>query len=202
MNSLTWDLPTEGEEKEPVAEAILAEINGFHCGDRTHLKSFDDLKADGSTASGCWIYCGVMPDPEQNKANEREPKDKLGHGWGFSWPKDIRILYNRASAKPDGTPWSDRKQLLWWDSEQRRWTGDDRPDFKPERAPDAPAEPEKKGLDALDGTKPFTMHPDGRGWLYVSSGLKDGPLPTHFEAARVAGEESALRGAARQSARG
>jgi formate dehydrogenase major subunit len=25
------------------------------------------------------------------------------------------------------------------------------------------------------------MHPDGVGWIWVSSGLKDGPLPTHYE---------------------
>ena len=47
--------------------------------------------------------------------------------------------------------------------------------------PDHKAEPEKGGLDALDGDKPFGLHPDGRGWLYVSSGLKDGPLPAHYE---------------------
>jgi formate dehydrogenase major subunit len=25
------------------------------------------------------------------------------------------------------------------------------------------------------------MHPDGRGWIWVASGLKDGPLPAHYE---------------------
>ncbi len=25
------------------------------------------------------------------------------------------------------------------------------------------------------------MHPDGLGWIWVASGLKDGPLPTHYE---------------------
>ena len=29
--------------------------------------------------------------------------------------------------------------------------------------------------------KPFILHPDGVGWLFVTSGLKDGPLPTHYE---------------------
>jgi len=48
--------------------------------------------------------------------------------------------------------------------------------------PDAPADVENgKGVKALGGARPFTLHPDGVGWLYVPSGLKDGPLPTHYE---------------------
>jgi formate dehydrogenase major subunit len=180
LNALTWDLPmVEGDE--PDAEAVLAEINGFRSKSRKPLSSYEDLKADGTTACGCWIYSGVMPKPGQNKANIRKSHDLLGHGWGFSWPKDIRILYNRASAQPDGTPWSERKKLVWWDAEKQHWTGRDVSDFKKDLPPDHKAEPEKGGLEALDGDKPFGLHPDGRGWLYVSSGLKDGPLPAHFE---------------------
>jgi formate dehydrogenase major subunit len=181
MNALTWDLPTHGEVAEPDAEAVLAEINGYQWQSKLPLKSFEELKADGSTACGCWIYCGVMPESGKNVANARDSKDELGHGWGFAWPKDIRILYNRASAKPDGTPWSERKKLVWWDKKKKQWTGNDNSDFKKTMPPDHKAEPEKGGLDALDGDKPFGLHPDGRGWLFVSSGLKDGPLPAHFE---------------------
>jgi formate dehydrogenase major subunit len=123
-----------------------------------------------------------MPEEGRNRANERDSKDLLGHGWGFAWPKDTRIIYNRASAKPDGSPWSEEKKLVWWDAENKRWTGRDVSDFKKDIPPDHKAEPDKVGLEALDGDKPFVLHPDGRGWLYVSSGLKDGPLPTHFEA--------------------
>ena len=38
-------------------------------------------------------------------------------------------------------------------------------------------------MDAISGSDPFIMKPDGRGWLFVPKGLKDGPLPTHYEAA-------------------
>ncbi len=38
-------------------------------------------------------------------------------------------------------------------------------------------------MDAHSGTDPFIMKPDGKGWLFVPKGLKDGPLPTHYEAA-------------------
>jgi formate dehydrogenase major subunit len=116
-----------------------------------------------------------------NKANQREPKDYLGHGWGFSWPNDIRIIYNRASARPDGTPWSERKKLVWWDEEKNQWTGLDQPDFEKDMRPDYTASKDDKGTKGLAGDKPFILHPDGRGWLFVSSGLKDGPLPTHYE---------------------
>ncbi len=181
MNALTWDLPTHGRIAEPNAEAVVAEINGYKWQSKQLLKDYEELKPDGSTACGCWIYSGMMPQSGKNMANMRESKDELGHGWGFSWPKDVRILYNRASAKPDGTPWSERKKLLWWDAEKGSWTGLDNSDFKKTMPPDHKAEPEKGGLEALDGDKPFGMHPDGRGWLFVSSGLKDGPLPAHFE---------------------
>ncbi len=76
------------------------------------LNTFAELKADGSTASGCWIYSGVFGRDGVNKANSRKSRDYLGHGWGFAWPSDRRIIYNRASARPDGRPWSERKKLV------------------------------------------------------------------------------------------
>lgn len=36
-------------------------------------------------------------------------------------------------------------------------------------------------MDAIDGDSPFIMHSDGKGWLFAPSGVKDGPLPTHYE---------------------
>jgi formate dehydrogenase major subunit len=36
-------------------------------------------------------------------------------------------------------------------------------------------------MDALSGADPFIMMSDGKGWLFAPSGLRDGPLPTHYE---------------------
>jgi formate dehydrogenase major subunit len=36
-------------------------------------------------------------------------------------------------------------------------------------------------MDALGGNDPFIMEADGKCMLFVPSGLKDGPLPTHYE---------------------
>jgi formate dehydrogenase major subunit len=125
----------------------------------------------------------VFPEENRNRANERKPKDLLGHGWGFAWPNDCRIIYNRASARPDGQPWSERKKLVWWDPEQKKWTGSDVPDFTEDMDPATPSNlREGQGVKALGGARPFTLHQDGVGWLFVPSGLKDGPLPAHFEA--------------------
>ena len=93
------------------------------------IDGYPRLKADGSTASGAWIYSGVLGPDKINKANSRNSKDYLGHGWGFAWPGDRRIIYNRASASPTGEPWSERKKLIWWDQAQRKWTGIDHPGF-------------------------------------------------------------------------
>ncbi len=181
LNKLTWDYFTRGIHNEPSADHILQEINGRDLGTGKMVKRYQELKDDGSTASGCWIYAGVHPDEHTNKANKRESHNYLGHGWGFSWPSDIRILYNRASARPDGKPWSERKKLVWWDEEKQEWTGIDQPDFDKKKRPDYVPGPGVKGLDGIRGDKPFILHPDGMGWIWVPSGLKDGPLPTHYE---------------------
>jgi formate dehydrogenase major subunit len=181
LNALWWDYRTEGRHQEPDVEQILQEINGWTVADRKLVSGFTDLKSDGSTACGCWIYSGVFPEPGKNRANGREPAGPYGHGWGFAWPADRRILYNRASARPDGRPWSERKKLIWWDEEKGEWTGHDTPDFAKKKRPDYKPKKKAEGDDALSGTDPFLMHPDGVGWIWVPSGLKDGPLPAHYE---------------------
>ncbi|MDQ3812349.1 MAG: formate dehydrogenase, partial [Armatimonadota bacterium] len=136
----------------------------------------------GTTACGCWIYSGVFPEPGRNRARERKITDKpVQPEWGFAWPHNRRILYNRASADPQGRPWSQRKRYIWWDEEEQRWIGDDEPDFQPDKPPGYRPGPEAKGMDAIAGDEPFIMKPDGRGWLFAPGGAKDGPLPTHYE---------------------
>jgi formate dehydrogenase major subunit len=179
---LTWDYPTEGEIAEPDAEAVLAEING-HDADGKPLSSYQQLNDDGSTACGCWIYCGVYADGV-NQAARRKPgsrQDWVAAEWGWAWPANRRILYNRASADPDGKPWSERKALVWWDPAQRQWTGHDVPDFAPDKSPDYRPAEGATGPDALSGTDPFIMQADGKAWLFAPAGLVDGPLPVHYE---------------------
>ena len=179
--ALTWDYHTEGPHEEPSAEEVLQEINGYTVADRKLVPGFGALKADGSTACGAWIYSGVFPSANENRANQRASKDFYGHGWGFAWPSDRRILYNRASARPDGTPWSERKKLVWWDGTAKKWTGKDVPDFAATKPPDYVPDENAEGDEALAGDKPFILHADGLAWIWVPNGLADGPLPTHYE---------------------
>ncbi len=179
---LTWDYPTEGPLQEPSGEAVLREINGWD-GDGAALSSYTQLQDDGSTTCGCWIYCGVYAD-EVNQAARRKPRWEQNHvapEWGWVWPANRRIIYNRASADPDGNPWSERKRYVWWDAEQQKWTGDDVPDFVADRPPDHVPEEGATGPAALGGRDPFIMQTDGKAWLYVPTGLADGPLPAHYE---------------------
>jgi formate dehydrogenase major subunit len=178
--------PHERERGEPSQVKLLKEINGFYTADpSTHIAGFGDLKDDGSTTCASWIYCGVFPAPDRNLAARKEPDPPGQPGahlnWGFAWPANRRLLYNRASADPSGKPWSERKKWVWWDGS--RWTGYDVPDFAGTKPPTAAPQRGGIGLDALSGTDPFIMKGDGRGWLYVPSGLVDGPLPAHYEAA-------------------
>jgi formate dehydrogenase major subunit len=233
IQALTWDYvdPEANREwrikDEPSAALVLKEINGYVCatarrdGDNPPLKqakplpTFLLLNDDGSTASGAWIYTGVFAPTDKepqgrNRAANREGDDWVAQGWGFSWPANRRILYNRASADPKGDPWpkearlaaafapeppkddSKRKKhrgyVYWgqeWDEAQKKfvnkWIGVDVPDFPLLKAPDTPAKPGGVGIETHDGASPFIMKGDGKGWLYVPVGLVDGPMPAHYE---------------------
>jgi len=133
---LAWDYPYD-ESGEPDGAQVLREINGIGP-DGEALSAYTELKSDGSTSCGCWIYCGVYAD-EVNQARRRKPhweQDLVAAEWGWVWPANRRILYNRASAAPDGSPWSERKKYVWWDAEAGKWSGADVPDFVPDRPPD------------------------------------------------------------------
>jgi formate dehydrogenase major subunit len=187
IQALTWDYPLRGAREEPDPKAVLREINGWTVADGRQLKGFTEIKDDGTTACGGWMYCGIYPEADRNLARSRRPDGPDGPGshagWAFAWPANRRTLYNRASADPDGRPWSARKQMVWWDAADRKWTGNDVPDFEatkpPSYRPDWNRKPE--GMEALSGADPFIMEADGRIMLFVPSGLKDGPLPTHYE---------------------
>jgi formate dehydrogenase major subunit len=187
LQNLTWDYPLSDEKGEPDAEAVLKEMNGYTVADRKQIASFQKLKDDGSTASGAWLYCGIFPDDSTNKARSRKPDGPDGPGthleWAFAWPANRRNMYNRASADQEGRPWSERKKLMWWDEARGQWDGYDSLDFEPNKAPDYEPDwsQEPQGMDALDGKSAFIMIADGRASLFVPSGLKDGPLPTHYE---------------------
>ena len=182
---MTWDYEHEDERErrrgEPSAHKVLREINGYAVASGDHVASFADLRDDGSTACGGWIYSGVYPDAQTNRARSRKGDDWTSLQWGFAWPANRRMLYNRASADPDGKPWSERKQYVWWDEGRGEWTGVDVPDFPKNKAPDVPANPDGSGMDAHSGADPFIMQLDGKGQLFVAGALKDGPLPAHFE---------------------
>lgn len=170
-------------EGEPDMEKILKEINGYRTTDNTHVSGFSVLEDDGSTACGCWIYSGVFPEPERNRARSRisHTEDYTHPDWGFAWPHNRRIMYNRASADPQGKPWSERKKYIWWNESEGKWTGLDEPDFEPDKPPAYRATKTDEGMKAISGDAPFIMKPDGKGWLYAPMGTQDGPLPTHYE---------------------
>ena len=178
--------PKERQIGEPDPRKLLKEMNGYYSDDPSkHLPGFAVLADDGSTTCASWIYSGVFPAPDRNLAASKQPDPPGQPGaqlnWGFAWPANRRLLYNRASADPSGKPWSERKKWVWWDG--TKWTGYDVPDFVVNKPPNAKAKPGGIGLDAHSGTDPFIMKPDGVGWLYVPTGLVDGPLPTQYEPA-------------------
>ncbi|OGK82944.1 MAG: formate dehydrogenase-N subunit alpha, partial [Candidatus Rokubacteria bacterium GWA2_70_23] len=189
--ALTWDYG----DTHPDILKVLIEMNGVALEELKDkdgkvlykkgepLKSFADLRDDGTTASGIWIYTGATVADAEGKIVNRtagrkkaDDKDYLAHGWGWAWPANRRIIYNRAAADSAGKPWSEKKKLLWWDPEapsnvpdkKGKWVGLDVPDFNAFLAPDA------KG-----GDNPYIMRADGKGAFFGP--LLDGPFPEHYE---------------------
>ncbi|MDT7549021.1 MAG: formate dehydrogenase major subunit [Actinomycetota bacterium] len=185
LQRLTWDYPVD-ESGEPSAEAVLQEINGRHLtGEKAGqcLSAYTEMKSDGSTSGGCWIYTGVYADGV-NQSARRTPgqeQDWVAAQWGWAWPANRRQLYNRASADPDGKPWSERKAYISWDEQQGKWVGPDVPDFVPDKPPSYRPPDGAAGADGLAGDDPFVMQADGKAWLFAPGGVIDGPLPAHYE---------------------
>lgn len=184
---LAWDYPLHGARgDEPSADAVLKEINGYEVATGRPLSSYLEMKNDGSTLGGCWIYSGVYADGV-NQAARRKPRGEqsfVAPEWGWAWPANRRILYNRASADPDGKPWSERKAYVWWDPERGEhgeWTGDDVPDFEKTKPPTYRPPEGASGAEGLAGDDAFIMQGDGKASLFVPQGLVDGPMPTHYE---------------------
>src|SRR2546430_14623951 len=129
-------------------------------------------------AGGGWFSGGTAPEEEKTLPRGCNPDNYVALGGGFPGPANRHILYNRASADPEGKPWSERKKYMWWDPEhdngsgtKGRWVGYDVPDFPVTKAPSTKADSNGDGLDAHSGADPFTMNPEGRGRLYAPSGL-------------------------------
>ncbi|PLR96566.1 formate dehydrogenase-N subunit alpha [Bacillus sp. T33-2] len=169
VNALYWNY---GEGHHPDIDLVCKEINGYDLSTGKLVPGFGALKDDGTTSSGNWIYSGFYPEEGKNLAKRRDNKDTGGGNflnWSYSWPANRRILYNRASADLSGKPWSKEKAVIWWDDAQKKWVGNDVPDFVPAKAPADPG-----------GTSPFTMLKDGVGSIFAPT-LNDGPFPEHYE---------------------
>ena len=135
------------------------------------LENFGQLQDDGSTACGNWLHLGVYTEAGNN-AQRRSTSDATGlgmyHNWGFSWPANRRVMYNRASADAEGKAWDPTRPGIVWNGQ--KWVGDV-PDIKP----DSP--PGEYGA--------FIMNAEGVGRLFAPA-LNDGPFPEHYEAVEAA----------------
>lgn len=177
---MTWPY---ADPESPTPEEMAMEFNGRALADVTDpadqtkvlakrgelLASFAQLRDDGSTASGCWIFCGSWTQAG-NQMGRRDNSDPTGIGqtlgWAWAWPANRRVLYNRASCDVNGKPFDPSRKLVAWNG--RAWTGADIPDFKADEPPDK-------------GMSPFIMNPEGVARFFARDGMNEGPFPAHYE---------------------
>lgn len=166
---------------EPTAEELAKELNGRALTDLTdgegkvirkageQLSGFGEMRDDGSTLGGCWIYSGSWTE-EGNMMARRDSSDPTGIGqtlnWAWAWPANRRVLYNRASCDIEGKPFDPSRSLVHWNGV--KWTGADVPDFKANEPP-------------TDGMGPFIMNPEGVARFFAKGNMAEGPFPTHYE---------------------
>jgi formate dehydrogenase major subunit len=166
---------------DPDPEELAKEMNGRALADLTDattgavtkagtlLDGFAQLRDDGTTMSGCWIFTGCFTE-KGNQMARRDATDPREQGiapnWAWAWPANRRILYNRASADPEGKPWNPAKPVISWNG--TRWVGIDTPDYGPTVKPS-------------DGVGPFIMNAEGMGRLFARDQMGDGPFPEHYE---------------------
>ncbi len=178
--NLSWDYRIADS---PSPEELAMEYNGKALADLKDLKDptkvilkkgqqldgFAQLRDDGSTSCGCWLFSGSWTE-KGNMMARRDNYDPSGLGntlnWAFAWPANRRVLYNRASCDLSGKPWDPKRKLVYWDGS--KWTGADVPDFKPDSAPS-------------EGIDPFIMQPEGVGRLFALDKMAEGPFPEHYE---------------------
>jgi formate dehydrogenase major subunit len=176
--NLTWNYTNP---IDPDPEELAKEMNGRALADLKNadgavtarsgqlLDGFAQLRDDGTTASGCWIFSGCFTE-KGNQMARRDATDPREQGiapnWAWAWPANRRILYNRASADAAGKAWNPEKPIIQWDG--NRWVGVDVPDYGPTTKP-------------TDSVGPFIMNAEGLGRLFARDQLADGPFPEHYE---------------------
>ena len=168
--------------EEPEYEEVLKLINGFTWDSNATqgklVANMSKLKGDGSTACILWPVSGIFPEEGKNKSKLTGLEDPSGLGlypeWSFAWPVNRRIFYNRCSADAAGNPWNTDKVLVAWNG--AKWVANDVPDFSAKDSATGAAVPP-----AVSAGNPFIMLPNGKGRMFVPSGLNDGPLPEHYE---------------------
>ena len=155
---LTWNYP-----QEHMVEHIMREVNGYDLSTGKLLNGIGEIKDEGTTNSGMWIYAGVMREGGVHMAKRRGQDDPgnmgIYPGYGWVWLDNIHLLYNRASCDENGNPINPDKKIIWWDVAAKMWKGYDRPDVGSlTAAPNTPA-----------GQKPFRMVGEGVGRIFAAS---------------------------------
>jgi formate dehydrogenase major subunit len=167
--NLTWNYSLA---PNPPLSEVARELNGRDLTTGQQLPGFAALKDDGSTSCGNWIWSGSWTEAGA-QSQRRDPTDPSGLGihpnWAWNWPMNRRVLYNRASCDVSGKPWDPSRALVWWNEEQKKWVGNDVPDFKPDSPP-------------KDHMGPFIMNAEGVGRIFAPlAAFADGPFPEFYE---------------------
>jgi formate dehydrogenase major subunit len=199
LASLAW--PAGPLLTGTTTEKIAKECNGYALAPFTsasggvayvageQLNTFFHTESTGTTACGNWLFCGTWQkalnartgnyNQMRNRRNIDDHPKKIGifRDWGYSWPVNRRIIYNRASVYQSGPnmglPLNPDKPVVWWNPAGPNWDGGC-------AAGQANDVVDGFGTAGPQTYLPFIMLPEGVARLF-GRGLADGPFPEHWE---------------------
>ena len=170
------------EEPMPKRFCARSTATGSQTGDADR-PSLHRTRGRRITACGCWIYSGSYAGGVNQTARRKPHHEQswVAPEWAWAWPANRRLLYNRASADPEGRPWSERKKYVWWDQEKNQWTGHDVAGFHLDRPPSYRPAEGAHGIASISGIDPFILKSDGKAWIFAPKGWKMARCPRHYE---------------------
>ncbi len=153
-----WNYTGSNMKADPLP--VLKEMNGVDARNNMLLEGYRQMRDDGMTLGGNWLYTGCISVRGNGTADRADEKaGPRGRGW--YWPMNMRVLHNAAGVDRKGTPVKEGKAVIKWNGSS--WEGD-----------------AAYGSWGPGSKYPFIKFEEGLARIFSAS-VSDGPLPEYYE---------------------